>query len=240
VRNGGAIIDTNGNNVTIAQALEHSNIGGDNAIDGGLTKTGAGTLTLSGVNTYTGATVVAAGVLAVNGSINGGAVTVQAGATLQGTGSITTTGLSIAANATLAPGNSIGTLNVTGDLSLAGDYDWEFDGAASSADLVDVNGLLTLSGATLSAIDFNPVSYTLGQKFTLAAYDSLSGTFTGLSDDLVYTLGGNLWQINYDDTTAGLNGGSGSAFITLTAVPEPSTAMLGFAGILVLFRRRRA
>lgn len=240
VRDGGAVIDTNGNNVTIAQALEHSNIGGDNAIDGGLTKNGSGTLTLSGANTYTGETVVAAGVLAVNGSINGGDVTVQAGAALQGTGTITTTGLSIAANATLAPGNSIGTLTVTGGLTIAGTYDWEFNGGASSADLVDVNGLLTLSGATLSAIDFNPVSYTLGQKFTLAAYDTLSGSFTGLSDDLVYTLGGNLWQINYDDTTAGLNGGSGSAYITLTAVPEPSTALLGLAGALALFRRRRS
>ncbi len=46
VRNGGAIIDTTNGNVTIAQALLHSNISGDNAIDGGLTKNGTGVLTL--------------------------------------------------------------------------------------------------------------------------------------------------------------------------------------------------
>jgi autotransporter-associated beta strand protein len=63
VRNGGAIIDTNGNDVTIAQALLHSNIGGDNAIDGGLTKKGTGVLTLSGANTYTGATTINNGTL---------------------------------------------------------------------------------------------------------------------------------------------------------------------------------
>ena len=34
VRNGGAVIDTNGFNDTIGQALVHSSIGGDNATDG--------------------------------------------------------------------------------------------------------------------------------------------------------------------------------------------------------------
>jgi autotransporter-associated beta strand protein len=58
VRNGGAVINTNGFNVTVAQALLHSNIGGDNAIDGGLTKQGAGALILSGGNTFNGNTFV--------------------------------------------------------------------------------------------------------------------------------------------------------------------------------------
>ena len=44
VRNGGAVVDTNGFDVTISQALLHSNIGGDNAMDGGLTKNGTGVL----------------------------------------------------------------------------------------------------------------------------------------------------------------------------------------------------
>ncbi len=42
VRNGGAIIDTNGNSVTIGQALVHSTIDGDNAIDGGPYQAGRG------------------------------------------------------------------------------------------------------------------------------------------------------------------------------------------------------
>ena len=41
VRNGGAIIDSNGHNISVKSALTHSNIGGDNAADGGLTKNGA-------------------------------------------------------------------------------------------------------------------------------------------------------------------------------------------------------
>ncbi|MGA2854167.1 MAG: autotransporter-associated beta strand repeat-containing protein, partial [Verrucomicrobiota bacterium] len=63
VRNGGAIIDDGGFAITIGQALVHSDIGGDNATDGGLTKLGAGTLTLSGANTYTGNTTISAGTL---------------------------------------------------------------------------------------------------------------------------------------------------------------------------------
>jgi autotransporter-associated beta strand protein len=66
VRNGGAAIDSNGHNITIDNALVHSGIGGDNAIDGGLTKQGSGTLTLTGTNTFTGSIHVNAGTLSIN------------------------------------------------------------------------------------------------------------------------------------------------------------------------------
>jgi len=71
VRNGGAIIDTNGFNVTIAQPLVHSTISGDNATDGGLIKLGAGTLTLTGVSTYNGPTSVFGGTLLVQAGTGG-------------------------------------------------------------------------------------------------------------------------------------------------------------------------
>ncbi|WP_449070532.1 beta strand repeat-containing protein [Prosthecobacter sp.] len=68
VRDGGAVIDTNGFNITIAEALRHSDIGGDTAIDGGLTKKGNGTLTLSGTeaSSFTGITRIHAGELALS------------------------------------------------------------------------------------------------------------------------------------------------------------------------------
>ena len=54
-----------------------------------LTKTGAGTLALNGVNTYSGATAVSEGKLLVNGSTAAGsAITVALGATLGGSGTI--------------------------------------------------------------------------------------------------------------------------------------------------------
>ena len=58
----GAVIDTAGHIITIAQDLEHDTAGP--AIDGGLTKQGLGTLTLLGTNTYTGPTLVQGGTLA--------------------------------------------------------------------------------------------------------------------------------------------------------------------------------
>ena len=88
--NSGAVVNTNGFNVTIAQPLVHSTIGGDAAIDGGLTKTGLGTLTLSGASTYTGSTTVGAGTLALTGSISGSkGVSVPTGSTLTIAGSAT-------------------------------------------------------------------------------------------------------------------------------------------------------
>jgi autotransporter-associated beta strand protein len=63
VRNGGAVIDDGGYAIAMAQALVHSSIAGDNAIDGGLTKIGNGTLELSGTFGYTGPTTVNAGTL---------------------------------------------------------------------------------------------------------------------------------------------------------------------------------
>jgi autotransporter-associated beta strand protein len=84
VRNGGAVINTNSLDATISQVLAHSNIGGDNAADGGLTKAGAGVLTLTGANSFTGATTVAAGTLATGatGTFGAGNVVVAADAVL--------------------------------------------------------------------------------------------------------------------------------------------------------------
>jgi autotransporter-associated beta strand protein len=102
VRNGGAIIDANGKSITIGQVLAHSNIGGDNATDGGLTLSGtAGTLTLTNANTYTGLTTVNAGELNIqnasaiggnNVTVTAGRLALQGGITVAGTKSITING----------------------------------------------------------------------------------------------------------------------------------------------------
>jgi len=79
VRNGGAVIDTNGCNITLSQVLAHSNISGDAAIDGGLTLTDTaaskGTLTLTGANTFTGPTIVNQGTLRIATAAAGMALT---------------------------------------------------------------------------------------------------------------------------------------------------------------------
>jgi autotransporter-associated beta strand protein len=78
VQAGGAVIDSNSVNITIPEGLlEDSGSPG-----GGLTKLGAGSLTLTGANTYTGATSVTAGILALVGGSQKSPITVDSGAAL--------------------------------------------------------------------------------------------------------------------------------------------------------------
>ena len=84
VQTGGARIDTNGGAITIAQPLVHDAALGATP-DGGLTKSGAGTLTLaSAANTYTGGTSVTGGTLVLTntGTFGSGGISVSNGATL--------------------------------------------------------------------------------------------------------------------------------------------------------------
>ena len=64
VRSGGAVIDTGTFAITIGQSLLSST----SSPGGGLTKLGAGTLTLTASNAYTGGTVVSAGMLSITNS----------------------------------------------------------------------------------------------------------------------------------------------------------------------------
>ena len=250
VRDGGAIIDSNSYDVTIAQALLHSNIGGDAAIDGGLVKNGVGTLTLTGQNTYTGATTVHAGTLALGtgGSIaNSGQIVVgdagSSGAKLDATalpglaigtaqelGGIGTvdvgSGKALTINGTLAPGNSIGTLIINGDLVLAGVSDFEINPAGVLADLADVSGNLTYGG-TLNVSNIGG-SLQWGNTFDLFDWGgALSG---GFSSVVLPALPNPNWSWQNNLLTDG----------TITVVPEPATT-IGLSLLLcgALLRRRR-
>lgn len=152
-------------------------VNGANAADGGLTKTGAGTLTLSGANTYTGGTKITTGTLALGatGSINNsstiivganttfnvsavtGGYTLAAGQTLSGTGTLVgAAGIA----GTLSPGNSPGTLAVGNQTWLnGGDYNWQVQNAQGVAgadyDTISMTGTLDLSSLTASGFNIN-------------------------------------------------------------------------------------
>jgi autotransporter-associated beta strand protein len=65
IKAGGARFDTTNGSITIAQSLLTDEV----SLNGGLTKEGTNTLTLAGVNTYSGNTIVSGGVLSL-GNIN--------------------------------------------------------------------------------------------------------------------------------------------------------------------------
>jgi outer membrane autotransporter protein len=150
--------------------------GTDGGTDASLTKTGTGTLTLSGTNTYTGGTTVNQGTLSVNGTI--GTVNVLNGATLGGIGTVGNT--DVASGATIAPGNSIGTLNVAGNITLAAGsvYSVELAGSGAS-DLIAASGVATLQGGSVSVTALDPqTSYQTGQVYRiLTAQGGVNGAF---------------------------------------------------------------
>jgi fibronectin-binding autotransporter adhesin len=181
VRNGGAIIDTNSFDVTVAQALVHSNIGGDNAIDGGLTKNGNGILTLSAVNTYTGATTVNAGTLALgaSASLASTQITTASGATFD----VSAQAYSVGSGVTLT---NNGTVN----------------GGFTVASGGTVNGSGTFNGAVVVDGALNPGnspgSQTYGAGLTLGAASTTTMEIAGLGGvagtdfDYINVTGGTL------------------------------------------------
>ncbi|MGK9286653.1 autotransporter-associated beta strand repeat-containing protein [Sinorhizobium meliloti] len=136
----------------------NSNYSFDGVISGsgGVNKLGTGITTLTGDNSYTGATNVNAGTLLVNGNQSGatGLTAVTTGATLGGTGTIGGS-VTVANGGTLSPGgagNAPGALTINGGLTLSGTSNVNVNlGQANVVggplnDIIDVGGNLVLDG----------------------------------------------------------------------------------------------
>ncbi|KQZ93826.1 hypothetical protein ASD64_02605 [Mesorhizobium sp. Root157] len=170
-----------------------------------LRKIGSGALTLSGINTYTGATHVNGGILNVAGSLVS-AVSVNAGGTLMGIGTIG--GLTVNSGGKLAPGNSIGTMTVVGDASFGAGSTYEVEIAADgTSDLLAVDGAASLAG-TLSVLGIAyPTGYPDAQDYTiLTATNGVTGEFDTVTDnlpdvDVTAIYNANDVVIGYDKTT---------------------------------------
>jgi autotransporter-associated beta strand protein len=139
-----------------------------------MTKIGAGALTLTGANTYSGATSVNAGTLFVNGSIANSAVTVNSGATLAGIGTVGPT--TINSGGTFAPGTSPGTMTVQGNLAFQSGalYLVQVNPSTASSTNVTAGGSATLAGTVQAA--FASGSYAARTYTILSAAGGLNGT----------------------------------------------------------------
>jgi outer membrane autotransporter protein len=164
----GGTIDTNGFNAAFS---------GDIINSGALTKIGAGSLTLSGNNTYTGGTVLDAGTLVV------------ASAQALGLGDVVVNGGVLGADQQTINVKGNYTQNAGGTLQLG------IGGtAAGQYDFLNVSGHATLGG-TLQLISLNGFQPKISDKLTLvSAGGGISGKFTSVLDqfspvitlDLIY------------------------------------------------------
>ncbi|HFK2130229.1 TPA: S8 family serine peptidase, partial [Pseudomonas aeruginosa] len=114
---------------------------------GSLVKAGAGSLVLSGDSTYRGPTLVDGGLLSVDGSLLS-AVEVNAGGTLGGSGRIG--GLLARSGGTVAAGNSIGTLEVAGDLRFESGSTYAVELSESASDRIVASGKASIAGGNVT------------------------------------------------------------------------------------------
>lgn len=179
VKAGGAVIDSNGSNITINTPLL------DGGTGGGLTKQGTGTLTLAGVNTYSGGT-----------SVNNGTLTLADNAQLR---------FVIGANGV---NNSIGG---SGALQLDGDFNIDISGAnttsGNSWTLVNVGTLTETYGATFSVVGFtnNAGVWTMTSGANQWTFTQATGVLTvqaaasGYASWAATNAGGQTADLDYDN-----------------------------------------
>jgi fibronectin-binding autotransporter adhesin len=264
VQAGGAKFDTNGFNTTIPVALVHDSSLGSTP-DGGLTKNGAGTLTLTAAETYTGTTTVSAGTLALSRSStnnipSSATIDIASGAflnvngltsstivlnsqTLTGNGTLTGS-LSFGAGSTIAAGNSPGLLSITGNYTqTGGTMAAEIGGTSpgSGYDQIAVGGTAALGG-TVNVSTINGFMPQAGATFDiLTAVGGISNpNLSGIS----FTYSGTMLPATYwiasivDRSDLGANA---EALRLTVGVPEPSSLVLAGVGLvgLALYGRRR-
>jgi autotransporter-associated beta strand protein len=229
---GGAVVNTNGFNVTIGQALVH----GGSGTDGGLTVEGAGSLTLAATDTYNGTTTVDSGAtLIVTGKLSAtGSVAINGTLDLNAANALFATG-----HLTLAAGTLAILANETealGDLTLGAGASTLSLGATGTVINIADSGADTWTG-TLAITNWNGNGADLnggGSDQVIFANDDLSSAQLGDITFVNPTIDGVAYAGSYGATE--LSNGE-----LVAAVPEPGAwgMMLGGFGMLLVWQRSR-
>ena len=174
---------------------------------GAMTKRGEGALVLSAATTYTGETTVEGGALIVNGSnANSVLTTVMDGARLGGNG--TTGSVAVQSGGTFGAGNSIGALDVDGDLTFADGATFEVEtDDTGRADTVAVTGAVDIQGGTALVIgeglNYAPELSTeilSAQTGITGRFSDIVSTLAFLDADLAYGTNALTLDLERNDT----------------------------------------
>ena len=194
---------------------------------GALTQSGAGNLTLTGINNYSGATTVNAGTLSVNGSIIS-ATTVNSGGIIGGTGIFGN--VTVANGGVLAPGNGVGTAHVTGDLTFNAGSVYRVEAeAGGAADKTAVTGNVTLNGTV--DVRAGSGNYARNTSYTiLTQTGTQTGTFSGVTSNLAFLTPTLTYQAGAVVLNLATNGVSYSAVSQTGNQRSIGSYLNGFAG----------
>ncbi|MDB6019147.1 MAG: Extracellular serine protease precursor [Pedosphaera sp.] len=152
----GGMLTVNASNSTV------STFAGVISGNGALTKTGGGSLILTGTNLYTGATTVSGGALLIQGNLAGTSSVTIANGILGGNGTVSGT---VAINGVIAPGTSgVGTLSTgSNNWNSGGIFMCEINGTnATDSDQVAIAGSLIVQATSGSPFTVKLVSLTGG------------------------------------------------------------------------------
>jgi autotransporter-associated beta strand protein len=166
---------------------------------GGLTKTGAGTFTLTANNLYTGTTTVNGGKLLVLGQQRQSPVSLLTGGCIGGTGRVGNIS-DLVGN--IAPGASPGILVCSNfsTFGVANQLQIEINGATpgSGHDQLQVNGSVLLMGGTVHlSMNFSGAISNRYVMISNDGVDPVTGSFTGLPEGATLTSGAVTFQITY-------------------------------------------
>lgn len=218
-------VDTQGYNATFSNDIGDLFADPENPLQrGSLIKRGAGTLTLSGINSYTGSTTLEGGTLIVAGInntgntyVNGGEMivngtlaprsttTVNTAGTLRGSGNVGT----LVNKGTVAPGNSIGTLNILGDYTATAGSVLAVEVEGNSAyDILNVAGTATLDAGSVLLLEGGP--FRQGVSYDIVRAPTVTNNGLRIDSSLVFLTPGVI---------PGAGGAGLSVAVTRSATP---------------------